>query len=157
MECLLTMPQSCGGGWLTHAEMKAPFIGWRKAYCCFFINAWLFWKRHLGVQRGRTPLFFAVWLGKTLGTAKQFSSFFNKEGLFISRGTLLHDKERVLNDRGRLLEETYSCLCFFISKIPSTSCSTKGPSLHSRSTLGSRHSSPCQTFLGISTPYLPSS
>ena len=39
------MPQSCRGGWLTHAEMKAPFIGWRKAYCCFFINAWLFGKR----------------------------------------------------------------------------------------------------------------
>ena len=41
---------------------------------------------------------------------------------------------------------------FFISKIPSTSCSTNGPSLHSRRTLGSRHSSPCQTFLGMSTP-----
>ena len=39
-----------------------------------------------------------------------------------------------------------------ISKIPSTSCSTNGPSLHSKSTLGSKHSTPCHTFLGMSTP-----
>ncbi len=41
---------------------------------------------------------------------------------------------------------------FLISNIPSTSCSTNGPALHSRRTLGSKHSSPCQTFSGMSTP-----
>ena len=40
----------------------------------------------------------------------------------------------------------------FISSIPSISCSTNGPSLHSSSMLGSRHSTPCHTFLGMSTP-----
>ena len=39
------------------------------------------------------------------------------------------------------------------SSIPSTSCGTKGPSLHSKNTLpDSRDSTLCHTFLGMSTP-----
>lgn len=47
---------------------------------------------------------------------------------------------------------------FLSSKIPSTSCGTNGPSLHSNTTLpDSKLSSLCHTPLGISTPYSPSS
>lgn len=42
--------------------------------------------------------------------------------------------------------------------MPSISCGTNGPSLHSKMTeTDSMDSSLCQTFLGISTPYTPSS
>lgn len=45
-----------------------------------------------------------------------------------------------------------------ISSMPSSSCGTNGPSLHSKMTeTDSMDSSLCQTFLGISTPYTPSS
>ena len=68
----------------------------------------------------------------------------------------------VMHHLSRIIELRYNQLLvkqsdgywihFFSSNIPSTSCSTKGPALHSSRTLGSKHSSPCQTFSGMSAP-----
>ena len=70
------------------------------------------------------------------------SGLFRKSMFLRSRGLSLAFVENQLTTNPKV----------YILRIPSTSCGTNGPCLHSKMTLDSRASSLCHTFLGMSMP-----
>ena len=72
--------------------------------------------------------------------------------------TQMSKKTKYLLELNSTFHSSFFTFHFFNSKIPSSSCGTNGPSLHSKMTLpDSSDSNLCHTPFGMFTPYTPSS